>query len=360
MALRGLFCTVSQQPGQGGIARVSAAIGQVLKCQYDCTWRVVVAAPDTDALTRRQKLRFGLQVLWHQLRRSEDALFFDHLGLATVQRWVPRMFRCRYGIFLHSIEVWSALDRHKLRTLQEAALRVANSRYTAKRIAQAHPSVGDVQVCHLALGLDRETFAPSEVLEEQHWTALVDQVRKNSVLIVGRMMSSERHKGHEELLRAWPFVLQGVPEAQLVVVGAGDDLEHYRSMAKQLGLAGHVLFTGRVPDLVLDAIYSRVAVFAMPSRAEGFGIVYLEAMRHRLACIASVHDAAGEIVVDGETGFLVDQKNLGELASRLIELLVDPALRSEFGRRGYERLCSHFSFQKFEARMTELLLHLQQ
>ena len=64
----------------------------------------------------------------------------------------------------------------------------------------------------------------------------------------------------------------------------------------------------------------------MPSRGEGFGIVYLEAMRHQLACIGSIHDAAGEIIVDGETGFLVNQDNSTELATKVVQLLTDSSL----------------------------------
>jgi len=359
MALRGLFCSVTQQPGHGGIARVSTAISQVMRNQPEARWDVLVAAPDTEALTGLQKVLFALRVLWRQLDHVDDTLFFDHLGLAMVQRWVPRRFRRRYGIFLHSVEVWGPLSPNRLRTLREATLRVANSNYTAKRIAAAHPSIGEIHVCHLTLGTDREKLAAEKIAHEQSPHSVLGQIRAASVLIVGRMSRTERHKGHDELLRAWPLVLRAVPDAQLVIVGGGDDVERYKKLVADLNIAEHVLFMGRVSDATLDVIYSRVALFAMPSRGEGFGIVYLEAMRHGLACVASTHDAAGEIVVDGETGFLVEPSDLSELASKLVELLLNPALRSELGKRGHERLQTHFSFMQFQARMTELLAQLQ-
>jgi phosphatidylinositol alpha-1,6-mannosyltransferase len=334
---------------------VSAALWQVLQRQKSTNWELVVAAPNTDTLSGLQKLSFALRVLWRQLRRKNDLLFFDHLGLARVQRLVPSRYRRPYGIFLHSIEAWNPLSASRLNALCGAALLVANSHYTAARVMAMHPSAGRIQVCPLSLGIDRENPSAEKISPDEELRTAALQIRRNSVLIVGRMMRGERHKGHDELLHTWRLVLRDVPDAQLVIVGGGDDLERYRTLVADLRLSENVLFLGRVSESVLNAVYSSVALFAMPSRAEGFGVAYLEAMAHKLACIASVHDAAGEIVVDGETGFLVDQAKPAELASKVVALLVDPVVRNRFGQAGYQRLRSHFSFDQFESRVNELL-----
>ena len=75
-----------------------------------------------------------------------------------------------------------------------------------------------------------------------------------------------------------------------------------------------MLFTGWVNEETLAAVYGRVAVYAMPSDGEGFGLVFLEAMKHRLPCIASTTDATREMVVDGQTGFLVNQDRSGRIS----------------------------------------------
>ena len=80
--------------------------------------------------------------------------------------------------------------------------------------------------------------------------------------------------------------------------------------------ANAVVFTGYVERATLSAMYDDAAVFAMPSRGEGFGLVYLEAMAHRRACIGSVHDAAGDEIVEGVTGYLVDQRDTAMLAEQ--------------------------------------------
>lgn len=313
---------------------------------------MVAAAGRADSLTFLDRARFCFKVVWNQVCGRCDFIFFDHLGLARAQALVPGVFRRPYGIFLHSIEAWNPLGGNQLKVLVNARLLVSNSCFTAARIAAAHPGVGAIEVCHLTI----EPEMP-EVMGES--APPVNQISRNSVLVVGRMMQSERYKGHDELLAAWPLVLKEAPDAQLVIVGGGDDAERLKTLARDLKIEPRVLFMGRVDDATLQAIYQKATIFAMPSRAEGFGIVYLEAMAHKLACVGSIHDAAREVIVDGETGFLVNQDNPHELASKIVLLLNDPGLRKRLGCNGFERLQRNFSFQRFERRMSELLSQLE-
>jgi len=176
-----------------------------------------------------------------------------------------------------------------------------------------------------------------------------------SVLLVGRMASAERHKGHDQLLDVWNDVLGSVPSAQLLIAGQGDDLPRYRAKARDLGIDRHVLFAGRVSEATLHALYQRAAAYAMPASAEGFGLVYLEAMSHRLPVIASTADAAGEIVVDGGTGFLITPDDRSALVDRLVTLLTDESLRKRLGNAGYARWRTQFSYARFQARLEEIL-----
>jgi phosphatidylinositol alpha-1,6-mannosyltransferase len=351
-----LFCTVTQEPGHGGIARVSSLVWKVIEDQFPGLCECLIAAPSgKDYPSVFEKVRFSAKAIGHQVFRDCDIVLFDHLGLARVQTLLPDSLRRPYGVFLHSLEAWAPLDRTRLRAISGAKLRVANSHYTAKRIAEAHPEAGEIQVCHLTLGRNMIDAASPGVPEP---TGIPDQMRPNSVLIVGRMMTAERYKGHDQLIRAWPLVINSVPDAQLVVVGRGDDVVRLRALAGAMGVAQNVLFAGHVSEAALGEMYRRAAVFAMPSRAEGFGIVYLEAMRHALPCIGSIHDAAGEIIVDGETGYLVDQDDLDTLSAKIIQLLADPDLRHRMGLRGLERLQCRFSLERFNSVMSELLAKL--
>lgn len=354
-----LYCTVTQRPGQGGIARVSSLLWRILESRYSSSCdRLVAAGPGRDSPNLIDKTRFSAQVVASQVRGACSALLFDHLGLSRAQTLVPESLRRPYGIFLHSIEAWAPLTPNRLKALVEARVRIANSHYTAKRIAAAHPEVGEIDVCPLTLGLNLQPNPGHARHPEGKGAEVLSRIRPESALIVGRLAKGDRYKGHDQLIQSWPLVLREVPGAQLVIVGSGDDLDRLKTLVADLDLGSNVLFTGFVEEQVLTAIYEKAAVFAMPSRAEGFGIVYLEAMFHGLPCIGSIHDAAGEVILDGETGLLVDQGDLADIASKTIALLKQPELRRRFGQKGFQRLQSQFSFDQFQAAFLRSLAKL--
>jgi phosphatidylinositol alpha-1,6-mannosyltransferase len=107
----------------------------------------------------------------------------------------------------------------------------------------------------------------------------------------------------------------------------------------------------------MPAVWNRTHVFAMPSRGEGFGLVYIEAMRHAIPVIASVHDAAQEINLDADTGFNVNLDHPGALDDRVIHLLRNPDDADRLGLNGQRRWRDHFTYTAFARRFTP---HLRQ
>jgi len=177
----------------------------------------------------------------------------------------------------------------------------------------------------------------------------------HAVVIVGRMSHSERYKGHDQLILAWPRVLAEVPDATLVMVGRGDDVERLHAKAAAVGVARSVHFTGFLPDAALRAVLRHAAVFAMPSRGEGFGLVYLQAMRCGVPCLGSRDDAAADVIVDGETGLLVPQQDPEAIAGALARLLTDEAMRRRLGEAARRRFESTFTYPRFRARLASVL-----
>ena len=92
----------------------------------------------------------------------------------------------------------------------------------------------------------------------------------------------------------------------------------------------------------------------MPSRQEGFGIAYAEAMRYGLSVIASRQDAGQEVNVDGVTGYNVDLDAEGALADRLIALLSSREMASAFGAAGARRWAEHYRYSQFKARFAAI------
>jgi phosphatidylinositol alpha-1,6-mannosyltransferase len=169
------------------------------------------------------------------------------------------------------------------------------------------------------------------------------------------MSSTERYKGHDQLILAWPRVLAEVPDAALVMVGRGDDVERLRTKAAALGLGRAVHFPGFLPDAAVRAVMRNAALFAMPSRGEGFGLVYLQAMRAGLPCIGSRDDAASDVIVDGESGILVPRQDPEAIAGALARLLTDESMRRRMGDAGRRRFESVFTYPRFRTRMAGIL-----
>jgi phosphatidylinositol alpha-1,6-mannosyltransferase len=311
--------------------------------------RTVRASLESSTATR---LRFGAQLAVAQAGGQCDWVMYSHLAVAKVQAFVPAPLRKPYGIFIHGIEVWRPLSEAQESVLKGASLRVANSSFTADRVRAMHPALGRIEVCPLALPPERLAAIDAEA----SGSSGID-LGPRAVIAVARMSSDERYKGHDELLDVWPSVVARMPDARLAFVGDGDDTERLRQRALSLGVHDSVLFPGFVSAAVLQECYRRAAVFAMPSRGEGFGLVYLEAMAHALPCIGAWDDAARDIIRDGETGFLVPQSDRAALADRLVRLLGDAALRASMGHAGRRALDERFSYTRFSTGILELIDH---
>jgi phosphatidylinositol alpha-1,6-mannosyltransferase len=274
------------------------------------------------------------------------ALVFDHLGPARVQAYVPASLRSRYAVFLLGIEVARPLSWDRRRAVRGAAIPLAISEHTRALALRNAPGLEEVAVLHPAL----EERAPADALD----AGLLAKAGESFLLIVGRMAASERYKGHDALLDALAGLGPEFPQARLVVVGDGDDRPRLEARARELGIGARVVFTGFASEATLAELFARARAFVMPSRGEGFGLVYLEAMRAGKPCVALRGGAAEEIVVDRETGLLVDGSP--ESLQRALEMLLDdPALVRDLGQAGKRRFDQHFRRERFRA---DLARHL--
>lgn len=349
MARPALAAITLHQTG-GGVAAVSRLVWRVLGDTWGDSRRLIALGRPRSSHRPgiNQRVQFGLRLAGEQIAHPDSWVIFTHLSLARATSVMPTMVRRPYAVFLHGIEAWRPLGPRERAVLQGAALRVANSRYTAQQVLAVNPDVGPIEICPLAIE-DRTPPNPAGRHE------LDEAVGAKSVLLVGRMAAGERYKGHDALLEIWPRVTAAIPDARLVFAGDGDDRARLVEKAAALGISDRVIFTGFLPVDALDHLYNRAAVFAMPSRGEGFGLVYLEAMAHGLPCLGSIHDAASEVIEDGVTGALVDQANGSALADVVTRWLSDEDMRRRLGRAGRERVRRHFTYGQFSHRLTGLL-----
>lgn len=165
------------------------------------------------------------------------------------------------------------------------------------------------------------------------------------LLTVSRLAPPERYKGIDDVIRAVKSLRQTGCEVELDIVGEGEDRERLQLLAASEGVTGWVKFLGRLDDPQLRERYAACDIFVLPSGAEGFGIVYLEAMVHARPVVAAAAGGAPFVVRPGESGWLVPYGRPAELARCLLGLLSDPAATRLAGQRGRRFLEREFSFE---------------
>jgi teichuronic acid biosynthesis glycosyltransferase TuaC len=149
-----------------------------------------------------------------------------------------------------------------------------------------------------------------------------------SILIVGNLLST---KGHDVVLRAMARVVNSFPQLTCQVIGEGPEREHTVALARDLRLSDRVIFTGRRSREEVAEAMRKCTVFALPSRSEGLGCVYLEAMACGKAAIACEGQGIAEIIRHGHNGWLIPVDGIDEMADAMLRLFSSAELRSQIG-----------------------------
>lgn len=172
------------------------------------------------------------------------------------------------------------------------------------------------------------------------------------VLQVGQLI---REKGVEDVLQAVPELLERFPDVRLVFIGDGADEETFRKQAATLHIDHAVSWAGVDVDPCGHGAFAAADVLCAPARwQEAFGLTIAEAMSHEVPVVATRMGAIEEIVVHGETGFLVERRSPRDLARRIGQLLSSVELRRRMGRAGYARANVSFNVRKTVRQMLDI------
>ncbi|HEY8479255.1 MAG TPA: glycosyltransferase family 4 protein [Spirillospora sp.] len=229
--------------------------------------------------------------------------------------------------------------------------------YTRARMARALSPDAAARMTRLAPGVDEKVFRAGSGGDEIRARYRLGD--RPVVVCVSRLVP---RKGQDALIHAWPHVLRSVPDAVLLLVGAGPYRAALERLAVSLDVAGSVVFTGGVPWEELPAHYDAGDVFAMPCRTrrrgldvEGLGIVYLEASATGLPVVAGDSGGAPDAVLDGRTGLVVPGRSVARVARALTGLLTDPERARAMGERGRAWVEREWRWEVQAARLSRLL-----
>lgn len=307
-------------------------------------WDNPVEARPTGASGRKLRfMRLGLGAA-----QSADCVVVGHMHLAPAAWLAKRLGRIRrYVVVLHGIEAWKRATLAQRFGLRHADVVVATTRYTAQTCAEVN-------------GLPSQNFKVIPLCAEP--TPAIpdpDFVLDGAfpILFVGRLAQTEKYKGLETLMQAVVRLIEAQVPCKLHVIGDGADRPRLQAVALSFGLTDNTIrFHGRVSDAVLQAAYASAKVFAMPSAKEGFGIVFLEAMRHGVVCIGGAHGGTPEVLQDGIEGYLVTHGDVETLAKRLATLASDTHARQAIAAAGRARFEADFRAPSFTRRWVTMLL----
>ncbi len=236
---------------------------------------------------------------------------------------------------VHSSRVRSREDRQQLVRLTPHMDRlVAVSRAIVAKIGQEGRATIPVDLIYNGVDLQRyDHQEPCCTLREEYGM-------EPGAQIVGVVARLEPEKGHPTLLEAWPRVLREVPNAHLLVIGEGSQLEALEHQARELRIAHRVTFTGRRDDV--PAVTAALDCAVLPSYREAQGLTILEAMALSRPVVATRVGGIPEMIDDGVTGVLVPPHDAPALADGITRVLLDHPFADTIARAGHDLVHDRF------------------
>ncbi len=259
---------------------------------------------------------------------SCDLVICGHVNLLPIAYAAARRSGARLMLLAYGLEVWNPRRWTFRYMLHRVDTVVGISAFTIKRLRQWAVIAGD-QALLVPNAIDLDAFTPgprNDLLRQQ-----LGLGKGPVIMTLGRMDASERAKGFDEVIEALPSLLEDFPTLCYCAAGDGTDRARLEAKAKLLGVSANVVFPGYVAEEQKLDYYRLSDLFVMPSRLEGFGYVFLEALATGVPVVASSVDGSKEAVRGGAWGSLADPSNRDEVLRAIRNGLTNPVLpeRSE-------------------------------
>ncbi len=294
-----------------------------------------------------RSLYFTGQLVKAAVSERPDLILSTHVNFTPVARWLKQVYRIPYAAVAHGVDVWGLKNPKVIHGLRQADRVLAVSRFTRESLLREMALPAEqVQVFPNTVMAEEFQMGPKPEYLLQRYGLRAEQP---TILTVTRLAGEERYKGYEQVLAALPELQQRIPGVHYVLGGMGNDLLRVQGLIKERGLEACVTLAGFIPEAELNDHYNLCDVFAMPSRKEGFGIVFLEAMVCGKPVIAGNQDGSVDPLVDGTMGVLVDPESVPAITEALAAVLSGThpleILRDAVALR--EQTITRFGFEAF-------------
>ncbi|WP_228052464.1 glycosyltransferase [Nodosilinea sp. LEGE 07298] len=298
---------------------------------------------------------FSLKALITSFRDRPDLILCGHLNFAPVAYLLHHLLEIPYWVLVYGVDAWNIKDPLRCRALRSANKVISISGYTRDRLIQEQSLRFDnIFLLPVTFNIARFQIKPKpHYLLDRHDLKASQPV----ILTVARLADDEQYKGYDQVIRAMPLMRQKMPDVHYVLVGKGSDRSRVEALVDSLGLKDCVTLAGFIPDEEICDYYNLCDVFAMPSKGEGFGIVYLEALACGKPTLGGNQDGALDALCHGELGVLVNPDDVDEIAEVLVEILQGKSLhpilyQPETLRQKVDEI---YGFENFQANLLALL-----
>jgi glycosyltransferase involved in cell wall biosynthesis len=303
---------------------------------------------------------FSSQIFTMGVLQRPKLVIATHLNFAPAAYRLKQLTGIPYWTIAHGVDAWNIKNPDMQRALLNADLVIPVSVYTRSRLIKEQ-NLNPTKLSLLPNTFNSEQWhiAPKSpsLLERYHLVA-----QQHIILTVARLDSNECYKGYDQILKALPKIRDQIPDIHYVLIGKGDDRPRIEKLIIDLQLQDCVTLTGFIPDEEICDHYNLCDVFAMPSKGEGFGIVYLEAVACGKPTLGGNQDGAIDALCNGELGALVNPDDVNEIAQTLTQILQKtyphPLMYQPELLR--EKVIDIYGFDRFKATLAALIHEWQQ
>lgn len=370
MSKKILFLTLQTFGATGGIQKMSRTLSYTLnelgkKNHWDIS---VYASHDQQADLMPQYLppanfkafnKNKLKYSWHSLKAgmSADLIILSHVHLSSIGCLLRLLNpKCKIWLITHGIEVWRPLKLWKKVIWKIADQIICVSRFTKIKVVEMHHADPD-RCLVLNNALDPFIRLPELFIKPGYLLARYQLKTDDKVILtLSRLASTEKFKGYEQTIKAVSAVRQSFPDVKYILAGPCDENEKIRilQLIKDYQLENNFILTGYIKETELADHFLIADLFVLPSKKEGFGIVFIEAMAFGLPVICGNADGSTDAVRNEKMGTAVDPDDNNLLEQAICQKLAHTLTTGE--RKNIQRLClKYFSVQDYENALEKLI-----
>lgn len=303
----------------------------------------------------KNKLRFVLDSI--NAGRKADLIILTHINLSLIG-WITYLLnqKCQIWLIAHGIEVWRPLKLWKKSIWKICDQVICVSRYTRNKVMELHHANPDRclvlnNILDPFIKLPTSFAKPKPLLERYDLNA-----NHKIILTLTRIAAAEQFKGYEQMIIAIGKIRHTLPDVKYMLAGKYDEPEKIRIQQLIIAhkLEDHFILTGYISESELADHFLLADLFALPSKKEGFGIVFIEAMGFGLPVICGNADGSIDAVRNEEMGTAIDPDDVNELEQAILLKLTQPLSLDE--RKNIQRQClKYFNEQDYTNALRKLI-----